>query len=52
MLLTDWPIKRISASFGISRDTAYRWYKLALGYDGAKSEALRQLAAKRPRTRR
>jgi hypothetical protein len=52
MLLTDWPIKRIAASFGIHRDTVYEWYKLALSYDGAKSEALRQLAARRPRIRR
>lgn len=52
MLMTRWPVKRIAASFGISRDTAYRWFKLALSYDGAKSEALRQLAAKRkPRLR-
>jgi hypothetical protein len=52
MLMTEWPVKRIAASFGISRATAYLWYKLALSYDGAKSEALRQLAAKRPRSRR
>jgi hypothetical protein len=47
MLMTDWPVKRIAASFGISRDTAYRWFKLALSYEGAKSEALRQLAARK-----
>jgi hypothetical protein len=52
MLLTDWPIKRIAANFGISYDTVYRWYRLALSYPGAKSEALRQLAARRPRIRR
>jgi hypothetical protein len=47
MLMTEWPVKRIAASFGISRRTAYYWYKLALSYDGAKSETLRQLAAKK-----
>jgi hypothetical protein len=52
MLLTDWPVRRIAASFGISRETAYQWYRLALSYPGAKSEALRKLAAKRPRSRR
>lgn len=47
MLLTDWPVKRVAASFGISRRTAYYWLKLALSYPGAKSEALRQIAAKK-----
>lgn len=47
MLTTNWPVKRIAASLGISRDTAYRWYRLALGYPGARSEVLRQLAAKK-----
>jgi hypothetical protein len=53
MLVTRWPVKRIAASFGISRRTAYYWFKLALSYEGSKSEALRQLVAqKRPRSRR
>jgi hypothetical protein len=52
MLTTNWTIKRIAMSLGIGHDTVYRWYRLALSYDGAKSEALRQLAAKRPRIRR
>jgi hypothetical protein len=47
MLLTNWPTRRIAASLGISRRTAYYWFKLALSYEGAKSEALRQLAAKK-----
>jgi hypothetical protein len=45
MLLTNWSVRRVAASFGITRETAYQWYKLALDYDGAESEALRQLAA-------
>jgi hypothetical protein len=47
MLLTNWPVKRVAASFGISRKTAYLWLKLALSYDGEKSETLRQLAARK-----
>jgi hypothetical protein len=47
MLMTEWPVKRVAASFGISRKTAYLWLKLALSYDGEKSETLRQLAAKK-----
>jgi hypothetical protein len=49
MLCTSWPVKRVAASLGISRDTAYRWYRLALSYPGARSEALRQLAKKKKR---
>jgi hypothetical protein len=45
MLMTKWPVKRIAASLGIHRDTAYAWLKLALSYPGARCEALRQLAA-------
>jgi hypothetical protein len=47
MLMTEWPVKRVAASFGISRKTAYLWLKLALSYEGSKSETLRQLAAKK-----
>jgi hypothetical protein len=55
MLMTEWPVRRVAASFGISRKTAYLWLKLALSYEGAKSETLRQLVAKRkskPKRRR
>jgi hypothetical protein len=52
VLFTSWSMQRIADSLSISRETVYQWYKLALGYDCPESEALRQLAAKRPRSRR
>lgn len=40
MLHSNWPVKRIAASFGIARYTAYRWRDLALTYDEPEAQAL------------
>lgn len=46
MFRTDWPVKMIAGTLGVTRETVYQWTRLALTYDEPEADALRALAAR------